>query len=60
MTGAAIRPARMVLPAGLAERSEVVEVRDLGLGERGRGEVLGQTLRFERSATASPSSTNSR
>lgn len=48
---AAIRPARMVLPAGLAERSEIVEVRDLGLGERGRSEVLGQTLRFERSAT---------
>lgn len=43
--------ARMVIPAGLSERAERVEVTGLGVGTRGRTTVLGQSLEFTRSAS---------
>jgi hypothetical protein len=43
--------ARMVVPAGMSERAERVEVTGLGTGTRGRTAVLGQSLEFTRGAT---------
>lgn len=43
--------ARMVIPSGLGERAERVEVSGLGTGTRGRTSVLGQSLEFTRGAT---------
>lgn len=43
--------ARMVIPTGLSERAERVEVTGLGAGTRGRTTVLGQSLEFTRSAS---------
>lgn len=46
-----LQPARMTLPDGLAERSELIELRGLGSGQRGSSEWPGHALRFERDAT---------
>jgi hypothetical protein len=47
---AAVRPATMVLPEGLAERSEQVVVRGLGGGRKGEFTVAGHRGSFTRSA----------
>ncbi len=46
-----LQPARMALPDGLAARSEVIELPRLSGGARGRTQVAGQALTFERTAT---------
>ncbi len=46
-----VESARVALPEGLAERSDIVELPKIGTGRHGRADVLGQTLQFERSAS---------
>ena len=48
---AAIQPARVALPDGLAARTELVEAHGLGSGTRGGADVDGLRIDFQRSAS---------
>lgn len=46
-----VRTARMALPQGLADRTDVVALPQLGSGRRGNADVMGQALQYERASS---------